>query len=159
MRLRTTSMVTRVAMSCPKDCAPRRGGASSSAMPSNRSGKRDTLQPEPEPEPELGRESGTGGGFEFDVERIIARGQGREGWLRDARRQVEQHRWQDPDPISRSRSERLLLAAERLEADLAAERAGNEAYQQYRAAGRMKDGRRFGGPPSPTPRPRSRRGR
>jgi transposase len=105
----------------------------------------DTLQPEPEPEPE----SGAGGGFEFDVERIIARGQGREGWLRDARRQLEQHRWRDPDPVSRSRSERLLLAAGRLEADLAAERAGNEAYQQYRAAGQMKDGRRFGGPPKP----------
>ena len=50
--------------------------------------------------------------------------QGREGWLRDAKRQLEQHRWQDPDAISRSRSERLVLAAERLEADLDAERAG-----------------------------------
>ena len=76
------------------------------------------------------------GGFEFDAERIVARVQGREGWLRDARRQLEQHRWQDPDPISRSRSERLLLAAERLEADLAAERAGNEAYERYRATRR-----------------------
>jgi len=24
--------------------------------------------------------------------------------LRDAKRQLEQHRWQDPDPVSRSRS-------------------------------------------------------
>jgi transposase len=87
--------------------------------------------------------------FEFDAERIVARVQGREGWLRDAKRQLEQRRWQDPDRISRSRADRLLLAAERLEAELGAERAGNEAYEGYRAGGRMKDGRRFGGPPKP----------
>ena len=51
------------------------------------------------------------------------------GWLREANRQLEQHRWEDPDPIARSREERLLLAAERLEDDLSAERAGNEAYE------------------------------
>jgi hypothetical protein len=89
------------------------------------------------------------GGFEFDAERIVARVQGREGWLRDARRQLEQQRWQEPDQISRSRSERLLLAAERLEADLAAERAGNEAYERYRATGRDKQGRRLSRPPNP----------
>ena len=89
------------------------------------------------------------GGFEFDAERIVARVQGREGWLRDARRQLEQQRWQEPDQISRSRSERLLLAAERLEADLAAERAGNEAYERYRATGRKKQGRRLSRPPNP----------
>ena len=37
------------------------------------------------------------GGFEFDAERIVGRVQGREGWLRDAKRQLEQRRWQDPD--------------------------------------------------------------
>ncbi|MHB1572192.1 MAG: hypothetical protein ACYC0H_23715, partial [Solirubrobacteraceae bacterium] len=87
--------------------------------------------------------------YEFDAERIVARVQGREGWLRDARRQLEQRRWEQPDAISRSRLQRLLLAAERLEGDLEAERAGNEAYEAYRARGRMKDGRRFGGPPKP----------
>jgi hypothetical protein len=49
-----------------------------------------------------------------DEERIVARTQGREGWLREARRQLEQHRWQQSDPVPRSRGERLLLAAERL---------------------------------------------
>jgi hypothetical protein len=105
--------------------------------------EQDTTTSASDPETKAGEE------FEFDAERIVARVQGREGWLRDAKRQLEQHRWQDPDPISRSRPERLVLAAERLEADLAAERAGNEAYEQYRAGGRMKDGRRFGGPPKP----------
>jgi transposase len=87
--------------------------------------------------------------LELDVERIVARTQGREGWLREGRRQLEQHRWQNPDPIPRARTERLLLAAARLEADLDVERRSNQAYEAYRAHGRMKDGRRFGGPPNP----------
>jgi transposase len=87
--------------------------------------------------------------FEFDAEKIVARVQGREGWWREAKRQLEQQRSQDPDPIPRSREERLLLAAWRLEEDLAAERRGNEAYEQYRETGRMKNGRRFGTPPKP----------
>jgi transposase len=53
--------------------------------------------------------------LEFDAARIVARTQGREGWLRDGKRQLEQHRWRHPDPVPRSRSERLFLAAERLE--------------------------------------------
>ncbi len=44
--------------------------------------------------------------FEFDPERILARVQGRKGWLRDAERQLEQHRWEHPDPVGRARSER-----------------------------------------------------
>jgi transposase len=87
--------------------------------------------------------------YEFDAERIVARVQGREGWLREAKRQLEQHRWEKPDPVPRSREERLLLAGERLEEELSAERCGNEAYEAYRAQGRMKDGRRFGKPPKP----------
>src|ERR1022692_34272 len=105
----------------------------------------DTGGQEPQPEAQAPAD----GGFAFDAQRIVARVQGREGWLRDAKRQLEQRRWQDPDPISRSRTERLGLAAERLEGDLDAERRGNEAYEEYRAGGRMKDGRRFGGAPKP----------
>jgi len=104
----------------------------------------DALAQEPEGEPQA-----AGGGFEFDAERIVARVQGREGWLRDAKRQLEQRRWQEPDPISRSRTDRLSLAAERLEADLDAERAGNEAYEHYRATGRDSQGRRLSRPPNP----------
>ena len=87
--------------------------------------------------------------LEFDPERIVARTQGRKGWLREADRQLERHRWEHPDPVVRSRPERLLLAAERLEADLAAERAGNEAYEHYRQTGRDPLGRRLGHPPNP----------
>jgi hypothetical protein len=69
--------------------------------------------------------------------------------LREGKRQLEQHRWDDPDPIVRSREHRLVLAAERLDKDLSVERRANQAYEAYRAGGRMKDGRRFGRPPNP----------
>ena len=57
--------------------------------------------------------------------------------------------WAQPEPVPRSRAGRLLIAAERLEAELEAERRGNAAYEEYRATGRMKNGRRFGAPPKP----------
>ena len=96
--------------------------------------------------------------FEFDPERILARVQGRKGWLRDAERQLEQHRWEIPIRLRARAPERLLLAAERLEGDLAAERAGNEAFEHIaRRPGRA--GRRLAGTPKPYSRPRCRRER
>ena len=50
-----------------------------------------------EPEPISAEQDG----FEFDTERIVARGQGREGWTREAHRQLEQRRWENPDPVPR----------------------------------------------------------
>jgi hypothetical protein len=87
--------------------------------------------------------------FCFDSRKITDAGGGRRRWLQEARSQLEQHRWDSPDLIVRSRIERLLLALERLEAELSAECAGNEAYETYRKHGRMRDGRRFGRPPDP----------
>jgi transposase len=87
--------------------------------------------------------------YEFDPEQVVNRSVGRRGWLRDADRQLERQRWENPDPVLRSREQRLLLAAQRLEDNLGAERAGNEAYEDYRRQGRMRDGRRFGRPPNP----------
>jgi hypothetical protein len=95
---------------------------------------------------------------EFDAERIVARVQGRDGWLLEAKRQLDQERWREAEPVPRSRSERLREAGRRLEEDLAAERRGNEAYRAYRARGRMKDGRRFGSPPKPYQPPSRPRG-
>jgi transposase len=87
--------------------------------------------------------------FDFDAERIVARTQGRGGWLREAQHQLEHQRWQDPEAIPRSRSERLALAAERLEEELEAQRAGNAAYEHYRQHGGTKNGRALGAPPKP----------
>src|SRR5204863_9335407 len=64
---------------------------------------------------------------EFDTERIVARTQGREGWSREARRQLEQRRWEQPDHVPRSRDARLLLAAQRLEDERDAMVAANQA--------------------------------
>ena len=119
-------------MSCPSSCARRRGGASSSARPATRLERDDGDRGWPSRSPSRGTAERE---FEFDAERIVARVQGREGWLREARRQLEQQRWEDPDPVPRSREERLLLAAERLEDELEAERRANEAYEAYRARG------------------------
>jgi transposase len=87
--------------------------------------------------------------LEFDPARIVARVQGREGWLREGKRQLERHRWEHPDPISRARADRLLLAAERLESDLEVERRANAAYEHYRATARDKLGRRLSRGPNP----------
>ena len=85
----------------------------------------------------------------FDADRIVARTQGREGWLREAHRQLEQERWRSTDPIPRSRSERLRLAARQFEENLEAELRGNRAYEASREQRRLHDPRRLGGPPKP----------
>ena len=88
--------------------------------------------------------------LELDANEIVGRGrQGRDAWLREGKRQLEQHRWENPDPISRSRGERLLLSAERLGSDLDVERRANEAYEHYRATARDRLGRRPGGRAEP----------
>src|SRR3954453_8815505 len=88
--------------------------------------------------------------LELDADEIVGRGrQGRDAWLREGKSQLEQPRWENPDPIPRSRGERLLLAAERLQSDLDVERRANEAYEHYRATARDRLGRRPGGRAEP----------
>jgi transposase len=87
--------------------------------------------------------------LEFDEQRIVSRTQGREGWRREARRQLEQHRSSNPDPVPRSRPKRLLLAAERLEQELETELRANWEYEQFRERRRKLGGHRVGGPPKP----------
>ncbi len=85
--------------------------------------------------------------MELDPEVIVPRTQGREGWLREARRQLDEYRRREAKPIARSRPERLLEAERRLQQDLAVERQANEAYEHYRAHGRDSQGRRLSRPP------------
>ena len=75
--------------------------------------------------------------------------QGRRGWHREARHRLDERRAREARPIPRSRRARLSESKRRLEEELEAEREANEAYEAYRARGRMRDGRRFGCPPSP----------
>ena len=87
--------------------------------------------------------------MELDSEVIVPRIQGRDGWLLEARRQLDEHRRREAKPIPRSRPQRLLESERRLAQDLEAERTANEAYEHYRAHGRDKRGRRLGRPPKP----------
>jgi transposase len=79
----------------------------------------------------------------------LATNQGRRGWLREARRRLDERRAAEAKPIPRSRPERLREAKHRLEEELATERRANAAYEAYRERGVMRDGRRFGAPPKP----------
>jgi hypothetical protein len=79
----------------------------------------------------------------------FATAQGRRGWLREAKQRLEAERAANPQPVPRSRPKRLKDAKRRLEEELFSEVRANEAYEAFRARGRMKDGRRFGRPPDP----------
>jgi len=65
---------------------------------------------------------------ELDPDVIVARTQGPEGWLREARHQLDEHRRREARPIVRSRAQRLE-AERRIVQDLEVERAANEAYE------------------------------
>jgi len=79
----------------------------------------------------------------------MATAQGRRGWLREAKRRLDERRAEEARPIPRSRPARLKEAKRRLEEEHEVECRANADYEPYRARGRMKDGRRFGRPPNP----------
>src|SRR5215203_5993364 len=79
----------------------------------------------------------------------LATAQGRRGWLREAKRRLDDKRAEEARAIPRDRPERLREAKRRLEEEHRTECHANTAYEAYRARGRMKDGRRFGRPPDP----------
>jgi transposase len=78
----------------------------------------------------------------------LATSQGRRGWLRDARRRLDERRAEEARSIPKSRPDRLKESKRRLEEEHAVECRANADYEAYRARGRMKDGRRFGRPPN-----------
>src|SRR5919202_3141324 len=79
----------------------------------------------------------------------FATAQGRRGWLRETTQRLEAERAANPPPVPRSRPKRVKEAKRRLDEELWTEVRANQAYEAYRARGRMKDGRRFGRPPDP----------
>jgi transposase len=109
---------------------------------------RRKLQPDDDEQPDDERQARRVE-LRFDEQRIVARTQGRQGWRREARRQLEQHRSSNPDPVPRSRLERLLIAAERLEQELETDLCANREYELARERRRKIGGHRVGGPPKP----------
>ena len=79
----------------------------------------------------------------------LVNGEGRRAWLREAKRQLDEQRAKEAKPVPRSRPARVKDAKRRLEEELWTEQRANESYEAYRARGVMKDGRRFGRPPTP----------
>jgi transposase len=75
--------------------------------------------------------------------------QGRRGWLREAKRRLEDKRAEEARPIPRSRPERLRESKRRLDEEHQVECQANADYEAYRSRGVMRDGRRFGAPPKP----------
>lgn len=102
-----------------------------------------------EPAPGAGESQDAAAAVELDPERFVTRPEGRRAWLREGRRALEQQREREARPVGRSRSERLVESARRLEEELRVECQANAAYEAYRARGVMKNGRRFGAPPKP----------
>ena len=79
----------------------------------------------------------------------LASREGRDRWLRGAKRDLDERRAVEARPIPHSRQERLKEGKRRLEEELAVECSANTAYEDYRANGRQKNGRRLGAPPKP----------
>jgi len=79
----------------------------------------------------------------------LSSSQGRNAWLRDARRRLDDRRAEEAAPIPRSRPARWKESKRRLDEQLEVECAANAAYEAYRARGVMKNGRRMGAPPKP----------
>ena len=81
----------------------------------------------------------------------LTRSKGRQAWLREAKRRLDERRADEAKPIPRSRPERLKDAKRRLHDELSTEQRANEAYEAYRARGVGRTGRRFS--PAATPKP------
>jgi transposase len=81
----------------PQELRTREGRAESfRRIPEQQAAGQAQGEPELLPEPEEPEED-----LRFDVARIIANHQGRDGWAREGRRQVEQRRWEQGQPIPR----------------------------------------------------------
>jgi transposase len=78
----------------------------------------------------------------------LSTAQGRRGWLREAKRRLDERRAAEARPVPKSRPDRLQEGKRRLEEEHEVHCQANEAYEAYRARGVMKDGRRFGKPPT-----------
>src|SRR3954453_21559676 len=81
----------------------------------------------------------------------LATGQGRQKWLRDPKRRLDERRAAEAEPIPKSRPDRLKEAKRRLEEEHQVECRANQAYEDYRRNGRMKNGRRLGAHSPPKP--------
>jgi hypothetical protein len=74
---------------------------------------------------------------------------GRQEWLREAKRQLEQERAAEAKPVPRARAPRLREAKRRMDEELWVEQRANAAYEAWRARGVKSDGRKLNTPSTP----------
>jgi transposase len=79
----------------------------------------------------------------------LSTAQGRRGWLREAKKRLDERRAEEARSIPRNRPDRLREAKRRLEEEHQTECRANAAYEAYRARGVDKNGKKFGRPPEP----------
>ena len=65
----------------------------------------------------------------------LATAQGRRGWLRDAKRRLDERRAAEARPVAKSRPARLREGKRRLEEEHEVHCQANEAYEAYARAG------------------------
>jgi len=110
---------------------------------------RERIQAEREAQQAAGEQVVARVELELDPERFVTRPEGRRAWLREGRRALEAKRDREASEIPRGREERVAEVKRRFDEELAFTHAANRCYEQHRATGRMRNGRRFGAPPHP----------
>ena len=80
----------------------------------------------------------------------LARREGRQAWLRDAKQRLDAERAELEESIPRARAKRLALCQRRLAEDWRSERLANREYEAYRERGVLERGRQaMGSGPRP----------
>jgi hypothetical protein len=92
-----------------------------------------------------------GGARGDELPEPLSTSEGRQRWLRDARRRMDERRAREARPIPGPRPKRLKEANRRLEEDHQVQLDANAAYEDHRRNGRMRNGRRLGGHSPPKP--------
>ena len=104
---------------------------------------RERLQAQREARRDAGEEVVAKVELELSPERFVTRPQGRRAWLREGRRALEAERDRQPVPVARDRQQRIAEVRRRFDEELAFTHAANRCYEQWRAAGTMRNGRRL----------------
>src|SRR4051812_14912908 len=107
-----------------RSCKRTRRATRTSTTSSSR--ERSSRTPRP-PTPPWTSSTAEARGDEFPEE--FATAQGRRGWLREAKHRLEAERAANPQPVPRSRPERVKEAKRRLEEELFSEVRANRAYE------------------------------
>ena len=110
---------------------------------------RERLQAEREAQQAAGEQVVEQVELELDPERFVTRPRGGGRGCARAAARLRHKRDQEGRQIPRGREERIAEVKRRFDEELAFTHAANRRYEQHRAQGRMRDGRRFGAPPHP----------